>query len=429
LEETAKFLGDSYEIGLLWKTDDVNLPDNRNVAVRRLKLFEDRLNKDYKLKSAVKEKIDSHIQKGYLRKVSEKELSEFPNGRRWYLPIFCVVNPNKPEKPRIVFDAASKCQGISLNDTLLPGPDLLTSLFGVLLKFRRGQIGFTADIAEMFHRIKILKRDQSSQMLLWRDCNPEIEISTYAMTVMTFGATCSPSSAQYIKNIHALKYKDQFSIAYESITRHFYVDDLLESTNSVSDAISLARDVKKILGDAGFDLRNWISNNKELALTMNGPGVGNGLINMDRSQLVEVEKILGLFWCVKTDEFMFRLSFNRVDQDLIKLARYPTKREALRIIMSIFDPLGFLVPQIIPAKVLMQDIWRSGVDWDEQIPEGLFNKWSCWLGGLENIKNYRVPRCYTPGMMNPDRIEVHTFCDASELAFGSVLYLRFCFGE
>ena len=77
-------------------------------------------------------KIEDYLVKGYAKELSAKEAAvEGP--RTWYLPHFTVVNPNKPGKMHFILDAASRVRGTSFNDALLPGPDFLTSLFGVLL--------------------------------------------------------------------------------------------------------------------------------------------------------------------------------------------------------------------------------------------------------------------------------------------------------
>lgn len=70
-------------------------------------------------------------------------------------PLGVVQNPNKPGKVRVVWDAAAKTGGVSLNSMLLKGPDLLTSLPAVLFRFRQREVAITGDIKEMFHQIII----------------------------------------------------------------------------------------------------------------------------------------------------------------------------------------------------------------------------------------------------------------------------------
>ena len=68
----------------------------------------------------------------------------------WYLPLFRVYQPKKPDQIQGVFDASAKYQGVLLNDVLLPGPDLMNSLLGGLLCFRKQPVAITADIKKMF---------------------------------------------------------------------------------------------------------------------------------------------------------------------------------------------------------------------------------------------------------------------------------------
>lgn len=54
-----------------------------------------------------------------------------PDEKIRFLPHHGMVNPNKPDKLRVVFDVSAQYKGTSLNDALLKGIDLLNSLFGV----------------------------------------------------------------------------------------------------------------------------------------------------------------------------------------------------------------------------------------------------------------------------------------------------------
>lgn len=134
----------------------------------------------------LKKLINDYTKKGYIRKLNEEEINNKRNS--WYLPIFVVKNINKPDKFRVVWDAAAKVQAISLNSVLLKGPDLLIPLSKVLQCFIEHSFGIVGDIKEMFHQIKIREGDQRVQRFIWReDTNQKIP-DTYVMTVMTFGA-------------------------------------------------------------------------------------------------------------------------------------------------------------------------------------------------------------------------------------------------
>ena len=71
---------------------------------------------------------------GYIVTIKHNALNT-PTDREWYLPHHPVVNPNKPQKVRRLLDGASKSHGVSLNQSLLVGPDLLQNLLRVLLRF------------------------------------------------------------------------------------------------------------------------------------------------------------------------------------------------------------------------------------------------------------------------------------------------------
>ena len=59
--------------------------------------------------------IEDRVAKRYAKRLSKEEAAAVSNNT-WYTFHHVVTNPNKPGKVRIVFDAAAKYNGTSLND-------------------------------------------------------------------------------------------------------------------------------------------------------------------------------------------------------------------------------------------------------------------------------------------------------------------------
>ncbi|XP_065363858.1 uncharacterized protein LOC135957111 [Calliphora vicina] len=211
LRNSTKRVAGRFESRLLWCNDDVVLPDSYSMALNRFFGMERKMKNNPEFGAAYKQIMSEYLQKRYVRKLSLSEVDTF-HPRTWYLPHFGVVNPNKPGKIRMVFDAAAKVEGVSLNSKLLKGPQQYKSLPSVLFNFRIGSVAVCGDIKEMFHQVVVAEEDRCSQRFLWRDDAsgpPEV----YEMLVMTFGAACSPCIAHYVKEIHKVA-------GFEMLRRH-----------------------------------------------------------------------------------------------------------------------------------------------------------------------------------------------------------------
>ena len=110
--------------------------------------------------------MNDYIAKGYARTLTPEEASK-SGPRTWYLPHFAVTNCNKPNKVRIVFDAAAEHEGTSQNKNLLQEPDYTNSLVGVLLRFREEKIALVGDIESMFHQVKVNEGYRDLLRFLW----------------------------------------------------------------------------------------------------------------------------------------------------------------------------------------------------------------------------------------------------------------------
>ncbi|XP_053686708.1 uncharacterized protein LOC128736255 [Sabethes cyaneus] len=425
METTTRRVNGSFETGLLWKFDSFSFPDSYPMAVRRMKALEKRFSKDPVLAGKVRETITQYESKGYARLITSKELQSTDPSKVWYLPLGVVQNPKKPNKIRLIWDAKARAGGVSFNDMLMPGPDLLVALVAVLLRFRQRNIAVVGDIREMFHQILIRNEDKQSQRFLYRP-SEELSPQIYVMNVATFGATCSPSLAQFVKNKNASEFAERFPRAAKAIIENHYVDDFLDSLDSETEAIQLVNEVKYVHSQAGFEIRNFCSNSTKVLAAI-GEQKASSSVSLNLEKALGTERVLGMIWRPTEDVFTFDPStLNEDIKALIGGAVTPTKRQVLKTIMSLFDPLGLISHFVVHGKILMQLIWRSGTDWDESIPEEPRPVWSRWCQHLQCLDIVAVPRCFFKGINSStlDNVEAHLFVDASELACAAVLYLR-----
>jgi len=142
LKETVKKVDGRYEAGLLWKTVEPTLPNNREAALKR------RLNFDPALKSLYAKAINEFVVLGHAQKLTREEAQQEPLGKTWYLYHHPVFNPNKPGKCRVVF------RGMSLNSSLVRGPTVAFSPAPV--------VALVTDNEKMFFQVRVRPEDCSA---------------------------------------------------------------------------------------------------------------------------------------------------------------------------------------------------------------------------------------------------------------------------
>ncbi|XP_053699354.1 uncharacterized protein LOC128746327 [Sabethes cyaneus] len=423
LAQTTVRVGQKFETGLLWKDPDVELPDSYTMALRRLECLERKMLRDPSLKANVLQQMQDFVKKVYIHKATTDELKEADPRRIWYLPIGVVTNPKKPGKIRIVWDAAAKVSGVSLNSVLMKGPDQLVPLLGVLFRFRQFKVAVCSDVKEMFLQIRMRATDKHAQRILWRTDtvhDPEI----FLVDVATFGSTCSPASAQFVKNQNAREHSDRFPRAADGILQSTYVDDYLDSFGSEEEACRISEEVRQIFRNGGFQLRNWISNSESVLqhLGETQAAVSKSLTTTSN----DAERVVGMLWDPLTDELSFSTRMSDEVHYLLENDKVPTKRQVLHCVMTLFDPLGLLATFLIHGKILIQDLWRAGLEWNAEVSNSQYADWRRWTKMLSYIANVRIPRCYfsEASTRTYEDTELRVFVDASLLAYSCALYLR-----
>lgn len=415
MASNVKKVNGHYQLPLPFKSDDVNLPDNRKQAEKRLHSVRRKMEKSTTYREEYVKTIETLLEKGYARKCNDETKTQ--QGNLWYLPHHGVYQPVK-KKLRIVFDCSASYQGHSLNDHLLQGPDLTNQLVGVLLRFRMYNVPVMADIEAMFHQVRV-PEDQHSflRFLWWKDGDTKLVPDEFEMCVHIFGAISSPSCANYALKTTAEDNRETFgNDAADTLLRDFYVDDMLKSTDEEEEAASLLQRVQQSCEQGGFNLTKVVSNSLGV---INSTAINKRAASLQEFELLKklpIERALGVVWSVENDSFGFRI--NVEDQPL-------TRRGILSSISSIYDPCGLASPFLLKGRKILQEITADKNGWDDAVSPDHIKSWEKWRAELPLLEKISVKRCLkTENFGQTADYSLHCFSDAAFFGYGQASYLR-----
>ena len=410
---------DHYELPLPFKEDQPKLPNNKVMAMHRLRQLRKRLRNDTNYERDYVAFMKEVIHNGFAEKVPVEELDR-DDGAVYFLPHHGVYHPKKPNKIRVVFDCSAQFKGESLNDHLLRGPDLTNALVGVLCRFRKEQVAFMCDIEQMFFQFKVNVEQRDFLRFLWWENGSyeDNDVTEYRMNVHLFGAASSPGCANYCLKQAANDYEEEFGSEPANFIRNdFYVDDGLKSVPTDTEAIDVITKSQNLCAKRGLRLHKIVSNSKKVMEMIAPEDRAKGLKDLNFLQdSLPVERALGVQWCVESDSFQFRITIK--DQPL-------TRRGILSTVSSVYDPLGFIAPVVIVGKQILQEMCRGQTDWDSPLPEELRPRWEKWRNELIRLEDLKIQRCFKPAHFGKIvQAELHHFSDASTVGYGQCSYLR-----
>ena len=218
----------------------------------------------------------------------------------------------------------------------------------------------------------------------------------------------------------------------EKFLEDLYVDDTTSGTKSIEEGKEFYVKTKKMMAEAGFDLRKWKTNNKELQKYFDNketPIECNNKIVDDLSYLdTEVcseessyARVLGVEWDVEGDTFVFR--FDKFT-DLAK-SLSATKRNILKVSASFYDPLGLISPVTARVKCIFQLLCKDSYEWDKEVNNEINNILFSFLTDFEHLKEIRVNRfCFVNLNEKVILIELNGFADNSNTVYCAVVHLK-----
>ena len=89
-----------------------------------------------------------------------------------------------------------------------------------------------------------------------------------------------------------------------------------------------------------------------------------------------------MVWNLRNDCFKFNCLFSNENPEKL------TRRTILSVYSRIFDPLSFILQFILQPKLLIQELSRLGLLWDEEVPQYIKKNWGIWLSGISSISKF-----------------------------------------
>lgn len=169
---------------------------------------------------------------------------------------------------------------------------------------------------------------------------------------------------------HLANVPESFSNTAQILGSCLRLDDFITGVSSIEEATKIYEDSQQVMSSAGMKLWKWGSNNESLWQRFDADGIGNPCADIATTTSA-VTSVLELEWNRGNDELKCSL---KTALELLMVSRN-TKRFMLHASARILDPLGLLSPVTITAKLLFQELWPLGLEWDEKLPRGVSEKW------------------------------------------------------
>jgi hypothetical protein len=337
----------------------------------------------------------------------------------YFLPWFPVIDRTREStKMRMVFDAAAKDkEGKCLNSEIENTPNRLNDLLVILLRFRRYKTAVTADISEMFLRIRMEEQDKRYHRFY-------LGQNVWQWKSIIFGEKSSPDISQKVVRTCAIE--RGLERAKRVIDEAMYMDDMIDSFIDTQEAIDTSLEIIGCLKEANMNITKFYSNSKEVIDALPKDLLSKKVSFKEKDTILEASKVLGLNYRAEDDTFYYKCKFQDMEEffekQKIEKPKDWTKRLILRFSATCYDPPGFISPFTVRAKSVLQRLWNIKLGWDDGIPESFSLQWQQWLKEMFNLEGLiSIPRHLK--LDQAKGVCLHVFVDASTDIFAAVAYL------
>ena len=434
--------GPYWETKLPWNVEKSQLVDNKAAVIAVMNATKRKLGKDSRWEDVYESQLRELVECGFAREISELELSSWvaDGGATYFMPHQVAVNPNSKSTPvRVVFNNTLNYKGYSMNASLDLGPDILTNLHGLLLRFRSDAVAAAGDIRKMYYMVRVSVEDQFMQLFLWR-WKGEKQIRYYTMTRLVMGNKPSgPISCVAInETANLFDFASRFPSAHNALTNNSYVDNTFIVGPDIDRVRADICETELVAAKGGFYYKEWV---------VSGQKVGEQVIAVQLPNQIapDEEKALGISWDVEKDLLSVKVDVTKPSKkarrkdmfvvdigpnNVVQVRPILSLRSALSIHAKAYDPLGWILPckmignllLRLTIQVLKKDV-QGPIPWDLEITGDLKQRWTRYFSMLIALSSIAFPRSFKPLNCNQNILPVLVlFSDGNPDSFGTCAY-------
>ena len=423
------------------------LQDNFEQVKKRALSVEKRLEKAGEMESYNKQ-LEDFIARGAISVITEDEMKAY-KGPVNYVDHHPVHNPGSLTTPyRVVVNSSldNNNQGISVNEMWPKGPNSLTPLIKVVVKWRSSKRVVVWDLSKCYQRMwtpgphtgNSLTRERHCRRLIWRFGNKEEDFIVFGFNVVTYGDRPASTILEVVKRIMTKMGMEEVDMETAKLMEESsYVDDCMIGFEDEDKLKKFVGEVDKSEDGTKFSYTGTIAQILKLV------GFEAKCMIVDKETDDDVikkfgRKFLGITWSAKEDLIEFKYHVNisaktkkgRAEPDITKETSDLLDKAdlTLRIVTSVvhswFDLAGLVVPLTMRYKLLLQDTVIQSDGWDKSLSDDIQKKWKAGLKDLLQTDTFYFPRSCKPAnaVGHP---EVLGFFDGADPGHGGVVYLRY----
>ena len=409
----------------------VALKPNRHIAE---KVFESQMrliNRNPGMREDVIRAHNKLRDKGFvvpMSELSEQDAAEFSvlPGDGVFIPWQIQYKEASKSTPaRLVFNGSSTTgTGKSLNSILAKGDNTLAKILDVMIRFRAGAVGMTADVKMAYNGIRLKPQYFKYQKYLWKeDLNPEHVHLVMVIVTLIYGI--KPSGQQMIAAFAMLadfcaEHFPQHYDGAEALKKSAYVDDLVHAVRCLVDAHRVAKSISFTLALGSMSVKCFTFTGQTPSDVVSNDGVHVG--------------VLGYMWDPLKD--ILRLDVKQLYFGKPRRGKLPppvqgdikealkgsfTRRNLLGKVAGVYDQLGLVTPITAKLKLDLHELTDLKLDWDDLAPPRLLDTWVENLKIIAQLNDIEFRRAVVHPDAVDDQFELIASSDASsKIAIASI---------